>query len=65
MSREERQRLIRFGVDASGETEQVMQVEVDLLARYKPMIDLGEIKTAAKELVIDYQLVEREIELQK
>ena len=65
MTKEERQKLIRFGAAAFGETDQEVQVEVDLLKKYRPMIDLNEVKTVAKDLVEDYNYVEREIKLKK
>lgn len=65
MTKEQRQKLIRFGAEAFGETEQEVQVEVNLLQKYKPMIDLEEIKIVAKDLVDDYNFVEREIKLKK
>ena len=41
--------------------KEVQRIKVDLLEKYKPIIDIEEIRDIAKDLENDYAAVEREI----
>lgn len=53
--------MIRFGAMAQGDTEKEVQVEVNLLEKYVPLIDIKEAKYVAKDLVLDFRECEKEI----
>ena len=63
MTLEERQNIIRFGTKvAKGEpAEKEVQVEVNLLEKYVPLINIKEIKYIANDLVLDFKEAEKEI----
>ena len=63
MTKEQKINLIRYGPDAI--TSSTKKIAINLLAKYKPMINLGEYKIMAKKLDNEARVTEKLINFEK